>query len=265
MAESGLITVLFTDLVGSTALSERIGDGAADDLRRRHFELLRSVIARTGGEEVKTAGGRDHGHVQGGGRPRSPARCGCSRSSSGTTGKAAEPLSMRVGISVGDATFDDDDWYGRPVTEAHRLSAAATGGQILVASIVRTLAGSRAEHELVPIGPLDLKGFSEPVEAVEVRWEPAPLDSVPAPVPLPGSLARQDAFAFVGREQRDRARAAGVEGDGGGGAAGGHARAGEPGMGKTRLASELARVAHEGRGPLRRRATRSWAPLPTLR
>ena len=56
MAESGLITVLFTDLVGSTALSERIGDGAADDLRRRHFELLRSVIARTGGEEVKTAG-----------------------------------------------------------------------------------------------------------------------------------------------------------------------------------------------------------------
>ena len=56
MEESGLVTVLFTDLVGSTELSDRIGDGAADDLRRRHFESLRSVIATTGGDEVKTIG-----------------------------------------------------------------------------------------------------------------------------------------------------------------------------------------------------------------
>ena len=89
MAESGLITVLFTDLVGSGAAGpERIGDGAADDLRRRHFELLRSVIARTGGEEVKTAGDAIMVTYRGAARPRSPARCRCSRSSSGTTGGA---------------------------------------------------------------------------------------------------------------------------------------------------------------------------------
>ena len=158
--------------------------------------------------------------------------------------QGAEPLSMRVGISVGDATFDDDDWYGRPVTEAHRLCAAATGGQILVASIVRTLAGSRAEHELVPIGPLDLKGFSDPVEAVEVRWEPSPLDSVPAPVPLPGSLARQDAFAFVGREREtELVLRAWKETTAGGRRV--VLVAGEPGIGKTRLTSEVARIAHD--------------------
>lgn len=56
MAESRLITVLFTDLVGSTELSGRIGDAAADELRRRHLESLRAVIAETGGDKVKTIG-----------------------------------------------------------------------------------------------------------------------------------------------------------------------------------------------------------------
>ena len=100
MAESGLITVLFTDLVGSTALSERIGDGAADDLRRRHFELLRSVIARTGGEEVKTAGDAIMVTYRG----AADAITGAVQMQQVVerdNRQGAEPLSMRVGISVG--------------------------------------------------------------------------------------------------------------------------------------------------------------------
>lgn len=56
MAEAGLVTILFTDLVGSTELAVRLGDAAADDLRREHFASLREAIASTGGTEVKTIG-----------------------------------------------------------------------------------------------------------------------------------------------------------------------------------------------------------------
>ena len=56
MGSSGLITILFTDLVGSTELASELGDAAADDLRREHFASLREAVAATGGTEVKTIG-----------------------------------------------------------------------------------------------------------------------------------------------------------------------------------------------------------------
>ena len=56
MAASGLITILFTDLVGSTELASDVGDVAADELRREHFASLREAVAATGGTEVKTIG-----------------------------------------------------------------------------------------------------------------------------------------------------------------------------------------------------------------
>ena len=56
VTSSGLITILFTDLVGSTELASDIGDAAADELRRAHFASLREALAATGGTEVKTMG-----------------------------------------------------------------------------------------------------------------------------------------------------------------------------------------------------------------
>ena len=78
-------------------------------------------------------------------------------------------IAMRVGISAGDASFEDGDWFGTPVVESSRLCAAATGGQILVSDIVRVLAGSRTELELRPLGELELKGLPAPLAACEVR------------------------------------------------------------------------------------------------
>ncbi len=69
---------------------------------------------------------------------------------------------MRVGISVGDVTFEPDDCFGLPVIEAQRLEAAAEGGQILCAEIVRHLARGRGGHEFPSVGDLDLKGIPDP-------------------------------------------------------------------------------------------------------
>ena len=70
---------------------------------------------------------------------------------------------IRIGISVGEATLEDDDYFGDPVVEAARLCAAADGGQILVADVVRALAGRRTPHLFVPVGDLRLKGLPEPI------------------------------------------------------------------------------------------------------
>jgi len=56
LSSSGLITILFTDLVGSTELASDLGDAAADELRREHLASLREAVAATGGAEVKTIG-----------------------------------------------------------------------------------------------------------------------------------------------------------------------------------------------------------------
>ena len=128
-----------------------LGDAAADETAPRPLRAsLREAVAATGGTEVKTIGDALMVVVPGRGRRARGRRRDAAR------GRAAQPpaveghrLEMRVGISAGDATFEDGDWFGTPVVEASRLCAAATGGQILVSDLVRALAGSRSEFESI--------------------------------------------------------------------------------------------------------------------
>ena len=83
---------------------------------------------------------------------------------------------MRIGVSIGDATVEDGDYFGEPVVEAARLCAVAEGGQIVVADLVRRLGGARDPHRFESLGGLELKGMSEPVQAFELRWEPVLVD-----------------------------------------------------------------------------------------
>ena len=80
---------------------------------------------------------------------------------------------MRIGVSLGEATVEDGDYFGEPVVESARLCAHAAGGQIVVNALVRQLGGSRDGHSFDSLGGLELKGISEPVDAFELQWEPA--------------------------------------------------------------------------------------------
>ena len=241
MAEAGLITILFTDLVGSTEMASDLGDVAADELRRRHFADLREAIAATGGTEVKTIGDAVMVSYKGaadalaGGVAMQRAVERRNRSA------ADHRLEMRVGVSAGDATLEDGDWFGTPVVEAARLCSAATGGQILVSDLVRALAGSRSEFVLNPLGERELKGLPAPIAVCDVEWRvPHDLTLVPLPTfvdTAPGFpfAGRSDAFEtllFAWKDALEGARRAVLV-------------SGEPGIGKTRLVSELVRHAHE--------------------
>src|SRR3954451_12999325 len=170
MTTSGLVTILFTDLVGSTDLSTQMGDVAADQLRRDHFSDLRGAIAETGGREVKTIG--DAIMVTYPSAADALAGAVAMQRSVARRNRRADgqPLAMRVGISAGDATFEDDDWFGTPVVEASRLCHEAAGGQILVSDLVRMLAGSRCEYEVRFLGTRELKGLPDPLAICDVEW-----------------------------------------------------------------------------------------------
>ncbi len=241
VSETGLVTILFTDLVGSTEMATTMGDVAADDLRRQHFAHLREAIAATDGNEVKTIGDAVMVAYKGatdalaGGVAMQRAVERHNRTLDG------HRLEMRVGISVGDASFENGDWFGTPVVEAARLCSAAAGGQILVSDLVRALAGSRSEFELRPLGTRELKGLAGPIAVCDVEWQ-VPVDTVR--VPLPVFVDTAPAFGFAGRvdelESLQMTWKETVEG----------ARrvvlvSGEPGIGKTRLISELVRHAYD--------------------
>ncbi len=93
----------------------------------------------------------------------SPARSRGSRPS--TRWRAAIPalrLALRVGLSTGVATSEEDDWFGTPVVEAARLCTAAGPSQILASEAVRLLVDDEAGISFVGVGGLELKGFPEP-------------------------------------------------------------------------------------------------------
>ncbi len=248
MAGSGLITILFTDLVGSTAMAQELGDNAADDLRRTHFEQLRRAVATTDGTEVKTIGDAMMVSYTSAADAIAGAVAMQQLVDAHNTSNDGARIEMRVGVSAGDASYEDGDWFGTPVVEAARLCSAAAGGQILISDIVRVLAGTRSAHDVVPVGPIEGKGLPAPIAACEVRWAPLAAARVGRlELPLPPQVEQIDTFGFVGRDDQHQALLGAwktVLADGRLAVFVG----GEPGIGKTRLVKELCRTAHFDQG-----------------
>ena len=235
--------VLFTDLVGSTDLRSRLGEDVAEELRRDHDRLIASAVEANQGRLVKNLGDGVMATFTGASDGLSAAvAIQQALDRYNRSGSSHGPLEVRIGVSAGDVTFEGADCFGTPVIEAARLCAAAGGGRILVTEVVRALAGTVGGHQFTPVGALDLKGLPAPVAACEVPWEPSggPL------LPMPALLTRAGRI-FVGREEElecllrlwKEAMA-------------GERRvallAGEPGIGKTRLAVELAGQVRESGG-----------------
>jgi class 3 adenylate cyclase len=246
MARTETVTVVFTDLVGSTELASRLGHDAYEALRQAHFAALRTAVATHNGNEVKTTG---DGLMLSFASAADGIACAVAlQQATGHTSVRPEeapprgrlegqPLQIRVGISSGEATHEDRDLYGPPVVEAARLCAAASAGQILVSDVVRVLARGKG-HTFTPLGERTLKGLPEPVPASEVHWEPSAHR-----VPLPPRLTVAGAVAMVGRDAEQAVIAqAWVQ------TKEGQRRivllSGEPGIGKTRLATEAALARH---------------------
>jgi tetratricopeptide (TPR) repeat protein len=149
-------------------------------------------------------------------------------------------------LGTGESTIKDGDYFGMPSIEAARLCDKAPADGILVSSATRLMAGRVGGARFESVGDLELKGIPEPMEAFAVLWEPLDPERSGAEVgrrPLPEALRTVPRIAYVGRkterELLERARSEARSG----------ARrvvllSGEPGIGKTRLASYAALGAH---------------------
>jgi len=230
---SAVVTILFTDLVGSTDLVSRAGDEEAQRILRAHHGLLADAVAAHGGHEVKWLG---DGLMVAFRSAADAVRCAVVMQQASHHPVQGQHLAIRVGLNAGEALRDAADYFGTSVIVARRLCDRAEGGQILCTETVAGLLTGRSEFAFSELGKLPLKGVPEPVAALEVPYEAQAESALRPTVP------------FVGREGEMRQLSRRLA-DATAGRGGLVLVAGEPGIGKTRLAEHLAEQA-KGQGVL---------------
>lgn len=156
--------VLFTDIAASTELIGDVGEMAAHELRQRHFALLRRVIERFKGREVKNLG--DGLMVV---FAKSSAAIACASAMQQAVADDSDGLGLRVGVHEGELLRDGDDYFGSTVIIARRLCDSAQPGQ----TIASRATCDPASEPFVPLGELSLKGLSESVDTASVLWSRA--------------------------------------------------------------------------------------------
>ena len=183
-------TVLFTDIEGSTALTQRLGDAEARDVLRQHERIVRECLRAHGGSEVKTMG---DGFMASFGSATKALECaiaiqrafaewnaGVGAALAPPQGAASsaptEDIRVRIGLNAGEPIAEDDpggrgDLFGTAVNLAARIAGQAQGGEVLASDVVRQLVAGKG-FLFSDRGDAMLRGFEEPVRLYEVRWRP---------------------------------------------------------------------------------------------
>ena len=169
---SGLVTILFTDMEGSTTLTQRLGDATAQELLRTHNAIIRDALKAHGGTEIKHTGDGVMASF-----PTASAALECAVAiqqafAARNESEAVTPIRVRIGLNAGEPVAEAEDLFGTAVQLAARVCARAEPGQILAANVVRELAAGKG-FLFADLGEIVLRGFEDPVRLFEVRWNEA--------------------------------------------------------------------------------------------
>lgn len=165
--DAGHRAIMFTDIVGSTRMTERLGDRVATEMVRAHDSIVRRCLNASGGREVKHTG---DGIMASFASSAEAVDCaiavqqGFARYNRGN----AEPLHIRIGLDCGEPVEDSNDLFGSTVQLAARLCSAASSDQILVSGNIHRECG--CQDILEPRKPRRLKGFSQAVQSFQCVW-----------------------------------------------------------------------------------------------
>jgi DNA-binding SARP family transcriptional activator len=160
--ETSLLTVMFTDVVGSTEMRTRMGDAAAQAILDAHREVVRHAVETNGGRVVKSLG---DGYLAAFESPRHALGAAVA-----IQREHDQPVAVRIGLNTGEVLEQDGDVLGEAVHAAARIASTAEGGQIIAADVVRHFAGTMPGLSFYDRGSLQLRGFPEAWRLVEVRW-----------------------------------------------------------------------------------------------
>ncbi|KKK48001.1 hypothetical protein LCGC14_3149510, partial [marine sediment metagenome] len=168
-APDGTVTILFSDIEGSTAITERLGDRRWLELLRGHNAIVREQVAAHEGFEVKAAG---DGFMLAFQSARSALQCAIDiqRAFAQHNESADEPIRVRIGLHTGEAIKEADDFYGKNVILAARIAGQAQGGEILVSSLLKELTESAGDIVFGEGREVELKGLAGPHRVFEVGW-----------------------------------------------------------------------------------------------
>jgi class 3 adenylate cyclase len=158
--DPGIRTILFTDIVGSTAMTQRLGDHAAMEVLELHDRCVRAALQRMAGREVKHLG---DGIMAAFASAQLAMRCASFiHSELSAAHVAGEPVRVRVGAASGEPVERHGDFFGSTVQLAARLCAHAQPSRTLVSSSV---VEQCREIRFEDVGEVTLKGFPQPVRA----------------------------------------------------------------------------------------------------
>jgi len=167
-APSSLVTVLFTDVEGSTALTQRLGDARARDVLRAHERMVREALKAHGGSEIKTMG---DGFMASFSSATRALECAIAmqRAFAERNETAEEPIRVRIGLNAGEPIAEEEDLFGTAVNMAARIAAKAEGGEIVASDVVRQLVAGKG-FLFSDRGDVALRGFEDPMRLYEVHW-----------------------------------------------------------------------------------------------
>jgi class 3 adenylate cyclase/tetratricopeptide (TPR) repeat protein len=171
-AAPSLRIILVTDIEGSTALLQRLGDAPAHALVRRHNAIIRHCLQRYHGAEVTHTG---DGIEAAFASAANAVACAVAIQQAFARHNRRHPeraLRVRIGLNAGEPLPTEERLFGTAVSAACRICARAQPGQILVADVVRQLAAGKG-FAFVDRGRVGLKGLPGRVRLYEVRWESA--------------------------------------------------------------------------------------------
>lgn len=171
--DPGIRTILFTDIVGSTTLTQRIGDEAAMELLTVHDRIVREALAALGGREVKHTG---DGIMASFVSAAATVRC-AARIQAELTRFHQEhgevPFQVRIGAAAGEPVERGQDLFGSTVQLAARLCSHADAAQILVSNVVVDLCMGKG-LSFSDAGDVQFKGFDRPIRVHTVDWSGLP-------------------------------------------------------------------------------------------
>ncbi len=164
-------TVLFTDVEGSTALTDRLGDAKARKLLREHESMIREALKTHGGSEVKALG---DGFMTSFSSATKALECAIAmqRAFAERNESAEEPIKVRIGLNAGEPIAEDEDLFGTAVILAARIAAKAEGGEILASEAVRQIVAGK-KFPFSDRGETALRGFEDRVRIYQVSWREA--------------------------------------------------------------------------------------------
>ena len=168
MAQSGTLTLLFTDLVNSTDHLQQVGDEVAQRLFNAHHKVITEAITEGGGEELEWLG---DGALAAFSSASDAVRCAIKIQQTSRRPIEGAQLEVRIGIHVGEVLRRGEGYFGTPIVVARRLCDRAAEGQILCSSFVVQILSGRQAFNFNDLGDFNLKGIAAPTRVAEVVYE----------------------------------------------------------------------------------------------